>query len=118
MFDEKMQLTKLCRPFTGFDSKKKMIDLSGRNNIRGINKKAFILKKFSSAKNLKLQRSMISKLDSASFRELTDLKKVNLSKNKLKSLPSHLFFYNRKLQILNLQSNQLSGKFGKGIIVG
>jgi len=115
MFDEKMQMTRLCEPFTGFVGNK-IIDLSGRNNIRGINKKTFSMRKFQNAKNLKLHRSMISYLDAAAFRELRQLKKINLKNNKLAELPDYLFHYNTKLQTLNLQNNQLS-ELPAGVVV-
>merc|ERR1712178_153667 len=106
MFNQKMEMTRLCNPFTGFKQtkKNKIIDLSGRNNIRGILKKAFSETKFRYANNLKLHRSNIAKLDKDTFADLAYLKKINLKMNKLKQLPAVL------------SENQLSGSIPKGVL--
>jgi len=118
MFNQKMEMTRLCDPFTGFKQtrKNKIIDLSGRNNIRGILKKAFSESKFKYANNLKLHRSNIAKLDKDTFYDLPYLKKINLKMNKLKKLPAGLFESNKRLETLVLSENQLSGNIPKGVL--
>merc|ERR1712178_10052 len=118
LFNEKMEIVKICEPFSGYKQtkKNKIIDLSGRNDIRGIKNKAFDLSKFTYANNLKLHRSTISKLDQQVFQDLPYLEKLNLKMNNLESLPENLFVNNGQLKVLILSENNLKGELPTGIL--
>lgn len=68
----------------------------------------FVFRQLKNLKTLDLGRNKIDIIDNEAFRGLISLERLYLSDNNIKSLPTRVFYPLRKLNTLSLENNQIS----------